>query len=161
LGEKAAGGQLAHQALIDRGLEFEIEIVERLHRGEVRDLERHGDTGALLRLDLLPEHGIEEIEVGGLGARGVIEHRIETLGDVAEPQARELLGDPGVDDGAHCSPPATMAAYSLRSRPSRASDGGAKSSPTGVRHKPTKCAGSMTRANGSQQRACVATSAAP
>jgi hypothetical protein len=38
LGEKATGGQLTHQPLIDRRLEFEIEVLERLHRREVRDL---------------------------------------------------------------------------------------------------------------------------
>jgi hypothetical protein len=53
LGEKAAGGELADQPLIDRGLEFETEILQRLHGWEVRDLESHRDAGALLRVDLL------------------------------------------------------------------------------------------------------------
>ena len=85
LREKAPGRELAYEALIDRRLEFEIELVEHLDRREVRDLERHRHAGALLGLDLLPQHTVEEIQVRRLGARGIIEHGIEALGDVAEP----------------------------------------------------------------------------
>ena len=75
----------------------------------MRDLEAHGDAGPLLRLDLLAQDAVEEIEIGRLGPRGVIEHRIETVGDVPEPEARELLDDAGVNDDAHW-PPSTTAA---------------------------------------------------
>ena len=54
LGDEAAGGELANQPLIDGGLEFEVELFERLHRREVRDLDAHGDALALLGGDLLP-----------------------------------------------------------------------------------------------------------
>ena len=107
--EKARRRQLAHEPLIDRGLEFEIEVVERLHRRKMRDLQAHRDAGPLLRLDLLAQDAVEEIEIGRLGPRGVIEHRIEPVGDVAEPQPRELLDDAGVNDDAHW-PPSTTAA---------------------------------------------------
>ena len=40
LGEKAAGREFADEALIDRRLEFELEVVEGLHGREVRDLQR-------------------------------------------------------------------------------------------------------------------------
>ena len=106
---KRAGRQLAHEPLIDRRLEFEIEVVERLHRREMRDLQAHRDAGPLLRVDLLAQDAVEEIEIGRLGPRRVIEHGIEPLGDVAEPQARELLDDAGVNDDAHW-PPSTTAA---------------------------------------------------
>ena len=73
------------------------------------DLQPHRDAGPLFRLDLLPQDAVEEIEIGRLGPRGVIEHRIEPVGDVAEPQTRELLDDAGVNDDAHW-PPSTTAA---------------------------------------------------
>ncbi len=53
LGEKARRRQLAHEPLIDRRLELEVEVIERLHRRKMRDLESHGDAGPLLGLDLL------------------------------------------------------------------------------------------------------------
>ena len=77
--------------------------------GKMRDLEAHGDAGPLLRLHLLSQNTIEEIEIGRLGPRRVIQHRIEPVGDVPKPQARELLDDTGVNDDAHW-PPSTTAA---------------------------------------------------
>src|SRR5579864_595665 len=53
LREKARRRELAHEALIDRGLEFELEVIEGLHRRKVRDLEAHGDASPLLRIDFL------------------------------------------------------------------------------------------------------------
>ena len=75
----------------------------------MRDLETHRDPRPLLRIDLLPEHAIEKIEIRRLGAGGVIEDGIEPIGDVPEPQARELLDDAGVNDDAHW-PASTTAA---------------------------------------------------
>ena len=75
----------------------------------MRDLQSHRDTGPLLRVDLLAEDPVEKIEIGGLGAGGVIEHGIEPIGDVPEPQTCELLDDAGVNDDAHW-PPSTTAA---------------------------------------------------
>ena len=80
---KRAGRELADEPLIDRRLELEIEVVERLHRREVRDLEAHRDARPLLGIDLLPQDAVEEIEIGRLGPRGVIEDGVEPLGDVA------------------------------------------------------------------------------
>jgi hypothetical protein len=110
LGQKPAGGELADEALIDGRLEFEIEVVERLHRREVRDLQAHRDARPLLGVDLLAQHAIEEIEIGRLGAGRVIQHRIEPVGDIAEAQAGQLLDDARMDDGAHRPSSATMAA---------------------------------------------------
>lgn len=64
--------QLAHEALIDRWLKLEIQIVERFYRREVRDLQRHGDAGPLLRVDLLAQHAVERIETRRLGASGLV-----------------------------------------------------------------------------------------
>jgi hypothetical protein len=109
LTEKAAGGELADEALIDRRLEFEIEIVERFHGREVRDLESHRDARALLGLDLLPQDGVEEVEIRRRGAGRIGEYRIEPLGDVPETQARELLDDPRMDNDTHRPAPVTTA----------------------------------------------------
>ena len=57
----------------------------------------------------MSQDAVEEIEIGRLGASGVIEHGIKAVGDVPQPQARELLDDAGVDDDAHW-PPSTTAA---------------------------------------------------
>src|SRR4030095_13641488 len=75
LREEAPGGELAHEALIHGRLEFEIEVVERFHRGEVRDFQAHRDARALFGVDLLPQHAIEEVEIGRLRTRGLAEDR--------------------------------------------------------------------------------------
>ena len=110
LREEPPRRELADTALVDRWLEFELELVECFHRREVRDLQPHRDPSALLGIHLLPKHGVEEVEVGRLRPRGVIEHRIEALRDVAESQLHQLLGDAGVDHGAHRAPPVMTAA---------------------------------------------------
>ena len=68
------------------------------------------DAGALFGLDLLPQHAVEEIEIGRLGPGRVVEHGVEALGDVAQAEPGELLDDTRMDDDAHWPPPATMAA---------------------------------------------------
>jgi hypothetical protein len=110
LREEMAGGELADQTLIDRRLEFELERVEGLYGWEMRDLQAHRDAGALLRVDFLAQHAVEEIEIGRFGAGGVAEHRIKPLGHVAQAQPRELLHDTRMHDRTHWPPPATTAA---------------------------------------------------
>src|SRR4029453_12840022 len=115
LRQKAAGPQLANQALVDRRLKLEIEVVEGLDRREVRDLQTHGDAGALLRVDLLAQEPSQEATTRGLGPRGVIQHTVEALRHVAEPQPRELLDDARMHDRTHGVPPAMTVAYVVRS----------------------------------------------
>src|SRR5207302_6655502 len=91
LGDEAAGGELANESLIDRRLRLEVEPVERLHRGKMSDGHAHRDALALLGVDLAAQKRVEEVEVGGLAARGLREQRIEALHDVAEAQAGEIL----------------------------------------------------------------------
>jgi hypothetical protein len=66
LASVAAGGQLPNQLCIDGGLELEVELFDRLHRREVRDLDAHGDALTLLGSDLLLEQTVEEVEIGRL-----------------------------------------------------------------------------------------------
>ena len=61
LRQKSARRELAHEPLINRRLESEIEIVQRFHRGEVRDFEAHRDAGPLLSLDFLAQDGIQKV----------------------------------------------------------------------------------------------------
>src|SRR5215204_4688252 len=155
--DKAAGRQLTDQALIDRGLELELELLERLHRREVRDLHAHGDALALFGLDLLSQHLVEEIKIGRLTFGGLIEDCVEALGDEPETEPLEMIDDARMDDGAH----RTTASYSASERPN--ADNVASTGSRGVvtRHSPAKCAGSTMRANGSRLRACVATRSVP
>jgi len=118
---KRAVASSRNEPLVHGRLKLEIEIVERLHRREVRDLEAHGDARALLRVDLLAKQAVEKVEIRRLGARGIIEHGVEALGDVAQPEARQLLDDASMHDRAHWPPPAMSVAYVVRSRPSAAS----------------------------------------
>jgi hypothetical protein len=62
-----------------------------------------------LASNLLSQDTVEEIEIRRLGPRRLTEHGVEPLGDVSEPQSRELLDDAGVNDDAHW-PPSTTAA---------------------------------------------------
>lgn len=48
-GDAAAGGELADELVVDRGLEAEVEVVESLHTREVRDLDVRGDALSLTR----------------------------------------------------------------------------------------------------------------
>jgi hypothetical protein len=65
-----ADGELADELLVDAGLELKAEVIEGLHRGEVRDLDAHRDALPLLRPDLLAQDRVEEVEVCRLAARG-------------------------------------------------------------------------------------------
>ena len=127
------------------------------------DLEPHRDAGALFRVDLLLQHGVEEVEIRRLGARRVIEHGVEPLGHVAEPQAGELIGDARVHHRAHRAPP-IASAYASSERPRGAS--GTMSLALvfvigAARQRPATCAGSSTWAYGSRTRRWVATSVVP
>ena len=51
---------------VDRRLELEVELLERLHRREVRDLDAHRDALLLLGVELLAEQLVEEVEIGRL-----------------------------------------------------------------------------------------------
>src|SRR5262245_24910844 len=71
LAQKARRGELADEPLIDRRLKLEFEIVERLYRRKVRDLQRHRHARALFGVDSLPEDAVEKVEIGRLAARSV------------------------------------------------------------------------------------------
>ena len=78
--------------LIDGRLEFDIEVVERLHGREVRDLQIHRGARALFGLDLLAEHAIEKSRyVGSVRAASL---DVMEGADVRVVQAGDGLGFP-------------------------------------------------------------------
>lgn len=102
-----ARGDSGDETLIDRRLECELEVLERLDAGQVRDLHAHGDALPLFRLDLLPEDLVEEIQTGRLPPGRLIEDRVQSLGDEAQAEALRMLDDAGVHDGTRRGPPTT------------------------------------------------------
>jgi hypothetical protein len=106
---EAARGELAHEPMIDRRLKPEIEVLERLHAREVGDLDTHRDAFALLGVDLLAQHAIEEVQIRRLSPGGIGEQGIEPLGAEAEPQSLQMLDDTRLHHGAHRRPPITAA----------------------------------------------------
>jgi hypothetical protein len=74
-------------------LESKVELLERLQRREVRNLDSHRDSLSLLRVDLRREHSIEKVEVRGLLLRSIGEERVEPFRRVAEPQLTKRVRD--------------------------------------------------------------------
>jgi hypothetical protein len=109
-GDEATGRELAHELVIDRWLELEIELVERLHRREVRDLNAHGDAFLLFGVSLLGENLVEKVEIGRLAARRLRQDPVEPLGDGTKPKLEQALFDPRSHQfGAHAAPPTQSA----------------------------------------------------
>ena len=73
------------------------------------DLDAHGHALLLLGLGLLGEELVQEVEVGGLGARRGGEDGVEALGDGAEPQLDEAVLDASARQLAHWPPPTASA----------------------------------------------------
>ena len=77
--DEVAGREGLDLLLVERGLVGELEGVEALHEGEAREVGAHGDVLLALGGDLLAEHGVEEVGVGELAGRRVLEQRFEAL----------------------------------------------------------------------------------
>jgi hypothetical protein len=100
-----SGGQLSDKLVIDGRLELEVELLDRLDRWEVRDLNAHGDALALLRADLLVQQSVQEIEVRGLVPGRCGENRVDALGNVTQTKSLKAVDDACMHDGAHRPPP--------------------------------------------------------
>ncbi len=57
----------------------------------MRDLDAHRDPLLVLRVRLLGEDLIEEVEIRRLGSRGTRQDRVEPLCDGAQPQLQETI----------------------------------------------------------------------
>src|SRR3569623_2673695 len=73
LRDEVAGGELADVLGVERRLDLEVELLEGLHHGEVRDLDSHCDATLLLGVELLAKESVEEVEIRGLLTRGIVE----------------------------------------------------------------------------------------
>ncbi len=73
-----AGGELLHEARVDRRLRFEVEVLEQLHGREVGNL-------ALLQATSLVSSESREL------AGGRQQHVVESLGDILKPQLPQAL----------------------------------------------------------------------
>jgi len=101
VGDEATRRELLNEPLVERRLEREVEIVERLDRGEVRNLHAHGDALAVLGVHLVAQELVEEVEVRGLLVGGLAEERVEPLGEMAQAQLLEMLDDACVYEVSH------------------------------------------------------------
>jgi hypothetical protein len=67
----------------------------------------------------LAKHAVEEIETSRLGPRGIIQHRIEAVGDIPKTQSGQLLDDTRLDR-AHWPPPVMAAVGKVTAQPASA-----------------------------------------
>jgi hypothetical protein len=65
------------------------------------DLDPHGHAFALLTRELLLEQPVEEDEVRHVLLGRLGQQRIEALGDVTEPKAREVVEDASMNEVGH------------------------------------------------------------
>ena len=77
-------------------------------KGKRAGLVAHGDVLRGLGLDLLAEHGVEEVGVGELLSRGLLEQRFEAITGLEQAKPLEVLVDALELDGVHR--PASMSA---------------------------------------------------
>jgi hypothetical protein len=105
LGHVSPRRQLTYELVVDGRLKLEVEVVERLYGGEMRDLDAHGDTFPLLGRDLLVQQAIQKLQVRRLVASCGGKNGIKALGDVAEAEPLQSVDDASVNEIAHCSPP--------------------------------------------------------
>jgi hypothetical protein len=71
----------------------------------VGDLDAHRDALLLLRVELVAQQAVEEVEIGRLLARGVGKQCVEALGDRTEPQPLQVVPDPRTNKVGHATPP--------------------------------------------------------
>ena len=111
--DEPALGQFLDPLLVDRGLEGEVEALERLDVGELGERSSDGDVllllgGHLLGEDLVQEVGIRDVVLGGF-----LESRLQTFVDPIKPEMTEVVLDMGE---AHWTLPSTRLWYTARSR---------------------------------------------
>jgi hypothetical protein len=96
--------ELLDPLLVDRGLEGEVEGLQRLDVGELGQSRTESDVLFLLGGDLLREDLVQEVGVGDIVLGGFLEGRLEAFLDSIEPEVAEVVLDLGE---AHSAPPST------------------------------------------------------
>src|SRR5262249_9160737 len=89
--DEVAGTERLDLLLVDRRLVAEIEALQALDEREPRQLRPHGDVLGGLGSDLLGEDLVEEVGVGALLGRGVLEQGLETLPALEETETLQVL----------------------------------------------------------------------
>jgi hypothetical protein len=101
-------GERHDAALVERGLEGEVEPGERLDGGKTRHLEGHPDTAVLAQREFLREQNVERVESGCLAALDAAQGDIEDFEGARHFQSDEIAFD-AVDNGrrrgVHRGPP--------------------------------------------------------
>jgi hypothetical protein len=88
--DEVAAGQLLHLLAVDRGLVVEVEGLQRLDEREARHRRAHGDVLARLGGHLLAEHLLEELGVGKIVGRRVLQQRLKPLAALEQPQLAQV-----------------------------------------------------------------------
>ena len=100
---KARLDQLLDLALVDRGLEVEIELLDGALEGKMRELGSRGEVALAASVDLHAQQLGEHLRVGQLLAGRRVQSVIERFGSLLEPQALQVLTS--LLQGDHRTPP--------------------------------------------------------
>ncbi len=103
-GDEGEVGQLLDLALIDGGLEAEVELLDGALEGQMRQLGPRGEVALTASADLHPQQLGEHLRVGQLLAGGRVQRVVERFGSLLEPQTLQMLT--GLLQGDHRTPPA-------------------------------------------------------
>jgi len=93
VGDKAALGQVLDLFPVDRGLEGEVEVLERLDVGELGQGSPDGDVFFLLGGHFLREQLVEEVGVGEVVLGGFLKSRLQPLMDPVQPEMLQVVLD--------------------------------------------------------------------
>src|SRR5437867_6514345 len=89
--DEVAGGERLDLLLVERGLVAEVEGLEALDEGKAGQARAHGDVLGGLGGHFLGEHEVQEVGVGRLLRRGVLQQGLEPLADFEQPQSLQVL----------------------------------------------------------------------
>src|SRR5919201_6720836 len=101
----APGGELADLLGIDRGLELEVEALERLLEREARHRDAHLMVLVGFRVELAGQQLVEEVGVGNFLFRRLLQARGQLLLDLIEPELMAVRAQTVELWGAHCASP--------------------------------------------------------
>ena len=102
-GDEGEAGQLLDLALVDGGLEGEVELLQGALEGQMCELGSRGEVVLPAGVDLHAQQLGEHLRVGQLLAGGRVQRMVERFGSLLEPQALQMLT--GLLQGDHRTPP--------------------------------------------------------
>jgi hypothetical protein len=93
VGDIPALGKLLDPLLVDRGLEGEVERLERLDVRELRERRAERDVLLLLRGDLLRQYLVQEVGVGDVVLGRFLESCLDPVVDPVETEVAKVVLD--------------------------------------------------------------------